>query len=189
MIRDKILLYNNYGNLYIHCYSCKDPEHTITTCPYLFYRPNRNVIIGRYNLPQKLRRLKRRNPKRTKHAYRYFNGRVLNEKEMKQKLMHLQEQYKTYAEEEDEEKKMMQQLINEEEDLQTDEEIKIEDPTDSKVLTLSRKENSIQEYMNVVTDQEMFREESITKRSQADDWCKQSSLTVKRSKLTPHRLI
>ena len=65
MIRDSLLLYNDFELSNLGCYSCNKSTHLIKQCPYLTYTPDKDFIIRReiYSKPQKRVSFQRRDKK------------------------------------------------------------------------------------------------------------------------------
>ena len=47
-IKDEILLYKDYSDLYLKCLSCGQGSHRVKDCPLLHYIPNREITILKY---------------------------------------------------------------------------------------------------------------------------------------------
>ena len=52
MIKDKLVLYNDYSCINKTCFSCNQGNHIVEECPKLHYMPNIERIIKKYNFPQ-----------------------------------------------------------------------------------------------------------------------------------------
>ena len=52
-MKDDINLYENYNDLHIKCYSCKEPTHLINHCPNLNYHPFKDIILRKYFFSKK----------------------------------------------------------------------------------------------------------------------------------------
>ena len=48
-IKDNILNYHNYANIFMRCYSCKENTHLVDNCPYLHYQPIKELFIKKIN--------------------------------------------------------------------------------------------------------------------------------------------
>ena len=51
MIKDKLLLYNDYEAINKNCFSCRKFNHTIEECPKLHFVPDKEKIIKKFNFP------------------------------------------------------------------------------------------------------------------------------------------
>ena len=47
-IKDNINLYEDYGDLYLKCFSCLGSSHQVKDCPILHYIPKKEIVILRY---------------------------------------------------------------------------------------------------------------------------------------------
>jgi hypothetical protein len=50
-IKDKILLYDNFGDLGLKCSSCFSENHLLNDCPYIHYVANVRKILKKYQKP------------------------------------------------------------------------------------------------------------------------------------------
>ncbi|CAD8092900.1 unnamed protein product [Paramecium primaurelia] len=71
-MKDQILHNNQYGLIGLKCFCCKSKEHLIFQCDKLHYKPNKEKIISKYQYDyQQIRKLQKRNQKRTNNS-RYY---------------------------------------------------------------------------------------------------------------------
>jgi len=49
LLRDEILLYNNYGKLQMKCFACRESNHVATSCPLLHQIPSKITVLIKYN--------------------------------------------------------------------------------------------------------------------------------------------
>ena len=65
MIKEKIILSNDYSSINKNCFSCKKFNHIIEDCPKLHFVPNRERILKKYLYPLLNERMEfKRNPKK-----------------------------------------------------------------------------------------------------------------------------
>ena len=69
MIKDKLLLYNDYTAINKNCFSCRKFNHTIEECPKLHFVPDKEKIIKKFNYPLLNERVPyKRNSKKSVHS-------------------------------------------------------------------------------------------------------------------------
>lgn len=74
MIRDRIMLYNNYQDLEGTCYGCGDKNHTVNLCPELHFCVNKSAFIrrdldDRKNFVKKFKRNRQKNAVNLQGSY------------------------------------------------------------------------------------------------------------------------
>ena len=74
-IKDSILNYNSYKDIYTRCFSCKEDSHIVGNCPYLHFKPNAQLCIDKYNYSvdnQRSKEIITRKIKRANNSRVYF---------------------------------------------------------------------------------------------------------------------
>ena len=81
MIRDKIVLYNNYDDLNIKCYSCNESYHTFLNCRQTHFIPDEEKILKSFCFDKT--QIERKSLKRRKKKNRNFFHNLENYKIVK----------------------------------------------------------------------------------------------------------
>ena len=73
MIKEKLLLYNNYSSINKNCFCCKQYTHIIEECPKLHFVPNIEKIIKKFNFPKSNTRLQFDRHRKKSNVFSFFN--------------------------------------------------------------------------------------------------------------------
>ncbi|CAD8201841.1 unnamed protein product [Paramecium pentaurelia] len=99
MIKDQIIFQQKYNIIGRKCICCQDQNHLIQDCPFLHYKPDRDIILSRFIYPVKMRRSKY-DRKRLRYQNvlinQFFNHMRAQEFQENNDLNNLEEQSENY---------------------------------------------------------------------------------------------
>ncbi|CAK63475.1 unnamed protein product (macronuclear) [Paramecium tetraurelia] len=99
MIKDQIVFQEKFNIIGRKCMCCQDQNHLIQNCPFLHYKPNKDIILSKFIFPVKMRRNKyerRRLRYQNVLINQFFNHMRAQEYQENNDLINIEDQSENY---------------------------------------------------------------------------------------------
>ncbi|EAR96163.2 cation channel family protein (macronuclear) [Tetrahymena thermophila SB210] len=197
-IKDEVKYQNKLQKVSSCCYSCKQKNHKIEECPYLFYEGKKNLILRKYlkEIEFKLKNFKRNQTEKSMNAI--LNQNIISHQADQYYIQNIEyfslwdlSQESDYEEEEDEEEDfLVKQTAQQDRDfnginVQNSESIyKDQSPDDQQNQSLKDSQSLQDQYENNLSAQKVFLMSNLLSRQTQDD----DSITIEDSQYNPANL-